>query len=209
MVRHPGGQQVVHTASRGLGDHPNAGPARSRFPRRRRSQEEGIGGCPRLASFPEGLVVRFRRMRPHESLERATHPLARAGVPLHHRTQDLSQSNCHFLALCAKTQIVASKPITNPPPSPREPVLINYRNLWSVHMEIRWERRGLECRHPLPSKMPGSTTRRLSAPIKDKSSDVNSKETWRLSPGWSKSFANRFSRFKGGVTLAKRSFKYS
>ncbi len=90
-------------------------------------------------------------MRPHESLERATHPLARAGVPLHHRTQDLPQSNCHFLALCAKTQIVASKPITNPPPSPREPVLINYRNLWSVHMEIRWERRGLECRHPLPS----------------------------------------------------------
>src|SRR5438477_8425742 len=61
----------------------------------------------------------------------------------------------------------------------------------------------------LTSKTPGSTTRLLSAPIKDKSTDVNSKETWRLSRGWSKTFANRFSRFNGGVTLAKRSFRYS
>src|SRR5260370_6816561 len=90
-------------------------------------------------------------MQRDQNLERATHPLPRAGVPLHHRTQDLSQSNCHFLALCAKTQIVASKSITNPPPSPREPVLITYRYLWTVHMKIRWEPRGLECSHPPPS----------------------------------------------------------
>src|SRR6266571_2003671 len=46
------------------------------------------------------------------------------------------------------------------------------------------------------SKTPGSTTRLLSAPIKDKSSGVNSKDTRRLSPGCS-------------VTLAKRSLRYN
>src|SRR5690242_2315027 len=61
----------------------------------------------------------------------------------------------------------------------------------------------------LTSKMPGSTTRLLSAPMKDKSSGVNSKETFRLSPGCSITFANHLSRFNGGVTLANRSFKYS
>jgi len=44
----------------------------------------------------------------------------------------------------------------------------------------------------------------ISAPMKDKSSDVNSNETWRLSPA-AANFPNRLSRFKGGVTLAKRS----
>ena len=46
-------------------------------------------------------------------------------------------------------------------------------------------------------------------PMKDKSSGANSKETFRLSPGCSITFANRLSRFIGGVTLANRSFKYS
>src|SRR5438105_12608356 len=61
----------------------------------------------------------------------------------------------------------------------------------------------------LTSKTPGSTTRLLSAPMKDKSSDVNSNDTLRLSPGCSDTFANRLRRFNGGVTLANRSFKYS
>src|SRR2546422_1794158 len=66
------------------------------------------------------------------------------------------------------------------------------------------------CRVPiLTSNVPGSTMRLLLAPMKDKSSEVNSKESWRLSPGCSKTFANRLSRFKGGVALATRSFKYS
>jgi len=34
--------------------------------------------------------------------------------------------------------------------------------------------------------------------MKDKSSGVNSNEIWRLSPGCSRTFANRLSRFKGG-----------
>src|SRR5260370_40811628 len=59
------------------------------------------------------------------------------------------------------------------------------------------------------SKTPGSTTRLLSAPIKDKSSGVNSKDARRLSPGCSKTFANRFSLLLGGVTLAKRSLRYN
>src|SRR5439155_8046475 len=45
------------------------------------------------------------------SLERATHTLPRAGVPLHHRTHESPQSGCHFLVLCAERQIVASKSI--------------------------------------------------------------------------------------------------
>src|SRR5256885_16894300 len=48
-------------------------------------------------------------------LERATHPLPRLGVPLHHRTKHLPQNGCHFLLLCAKSQIIASKQITKPP----------------------------------------------------------------------------------------------
>src|SRR5260370_41741031 len=59
------------------------------------------------------------------------------------------------------------------------------------------------------SKTPGSTTRLLAAPIKDKSSGVNSKDTRRLSPGCSETFANRFSLFLGGVTLPKRALRYN
>src|SRR5260370_28107736 len=43
------------------------------------------------------------------------------------------------------------------------------------------------------SKTPGSTTRLLSAPIKDNSSGGSSKDTRLLSPAFSDTFATRFS----------------
>src|SRR6266852_9942966 len=71
------------------------------------------------------------------------------------------------------------------------------------HSKLRWS-------PPIfTSKTPGSTTRLLSAPIKDKSSGVNSNDTRRLSPACSETFANRFSLLLGGVTLAKRSLRYN
>src|SRR3989442_10104519 len=41
----------------------------------------------------------------------------------------------HFSGLC-KTQLVASQRITDSLPVPREAALLNYRNLWSLHIEI-------------------------------------------------------------------------
>src|SRR5207253_8640516 len=63
------------------------------------------------------------------SLERATHLLPKAGVPLHHRTQESPQSGCHFLAFRAKTQIVASKSIRYYRPGLLARIRIKYRNL--------------------------------------------------------------------------------
>ena len=184
------------------------------------------------------LSFASRKGKPGSKLERATHPLPRPGVPLHHRTKESPQSGCHFLPFCAKAQIAASKTIRHPLRNHFSPAHINYRNLWSLNMKIGCVRssrlfrlcahmgagfcpssKEKSCRHfhsnvcwsppILTSKTPGSTTRLLSAPMKDKSSGANSKETFRLSPGCSITFANRLSRFIGGVTLANRSFKYS
>src|SRR5207245_3894339 len=38
---------------------------------------------------------------PDKSLELATRPLPRAGIPLHHRTQQVSQNSCHIFPVCA------------------------------------------------------------------------------------------------------------
>src|SRR4029077_7329345 len=45
------------------------------------------------------------------NLERATHPLARLGDPLHHRTEESPQCIGHSPPLCAKTQLLASERI--------------------------------------------------------------------------------------------------
>src|SRR5207245_2922347 len=57
LVRHPGGQQVVHAAGGRLGDHRNSGGSRLSLPGCRQSQEEGIGNCPRVTTLAKGLIL--------------------------------------------------------------------------------------------------------------------------------------------------------
>ena len=81
-------------------------------------------------------IFRQSQRQTGSMLERATHPLPRAGVPLHHRTKESPQSGCHFLPFRAKTQIVASKTIRHPLRNHFTPAHIYYRNLWSLNMKI-------------------------------------------------------------------------
>src|SRR2546429_7360273 len=94
---------------------------------------------PKIARNCESWVRRQETgsAMPTIGLERATHPLPRPGVPLHHRTKELPQSECHILSFCAKSQIIAAKPITSSPKAACDSSHLNYRKLWSLHMEIQ------------------------------------------------------------------------
>src|SRR5207245_7870207 len=117
LVRYPRGQQVVYAPRGGVGDHRNTERAQSSLPRRRGSQEEGIAGCPRLASFPKGLAVGVYGCA-GQSMERVTSPPPRSGVPLHHRTGHLPQRAATSFSYVQKTQLLASYTLSVRAPHP-------------------------------------------------------------------------------------------
>jgi len=101
LVRGSCGQQVVYAADRGFRDYPGARRTPSHVPRCGQSKKERAGSRARF-------LASLRRIRPRGNgsapptigLERATHPLPRPGVPLHHRTRNAAKWLPHSFLLC-------------------------------------------------------------------------------------------------------------